>query len=67
MLALHGGKNIHCLPFTVLSLSSNQFFHLFSKYFWSTYCVLVHLGAGEYNIYVLFLCWFSVHFIFFIF
>lgn len=50
MLALHGGKDIHCLPDTVLSLSSNLIFHLLSRYFWSTCYVLVHLGAGEYNI-----------------
>lgn len=60
MLALHGGENIHRLPDTVLSLSSNPIFHLFRKYFWSTCCVLVHPGAGEY---VLFLCWSSVPFI----
>lgn len=71
MLALCGGKNIHCLPDTVLSLCSDPIFLLSNKYFWSTYCVLVHLlGAGEeiYIIYVCiyispFLCWFSVHFI----
>lgn len=51
MLALCGGKNIYCVPDTVLSLSSNLIFHLFNKYFWSTYCVLVHLGTRE-EIYV---------------
>lgn len=41
------GERTHCMPGTVLSLSSNLILHLF-KYLWSTCCVLAHLlGAGE--------------------
>lgn len=65
MLALHGGKNAHCLLDSVLFLSSNLILHLFKKVFMEhLLCACTPTRSWGENVYVYIdICWFSVHFI----
>lgn len=65
MLALHGGKNAHCFPDSVLFLNSNLILHLFKKVFMEHLlcaCIPIRSWGGKMYMYT-YICWFSVHFI----
>lgn len=53
MLALHGGKNAHCFPGSVLFLNSSLILHLFKKVFMEhLLCACIPIRSWGKNVYV---------------